>query len=117
VLASSNGRLNARLLVFSLDLGLSFAILVLYISFVEALVLVLVLITATIVAASREDLTEFRSDTTMIAVAVGFAIVVFLTAAYASPAFSTNLFYILVLANFGLLALYSILRVAHRSHR
>ncbi len=109
--------LNTRLVIFSLDLSLSFAILVLYISFVEAIVLVVLLITASIVAASKDDLTELRADKTFIIIIIAFAVTVFLSVAYFSPApFSGYLFYALIGLNFGLLLTYAALRIASSRH-
>jgi len=103
--------LNTRLVIFSLDLGLSFAILVLYISLVESTALVVLLITASIVAASKEDLTELRTDKAYIIIIIAFAVIVFLSAAFFSPVpFSGYLFYGLIALNFGLLLTYTAMR-------
>jgi L-lactate permease len=103
--------MNIRLLVFSLNLGLSFAILVLYIGYFEAIILVLLLVTASVVAASREDLTELKSDRNMIFIMIGFAVVVFFAAASFSSPYSLDVFYFLVGSNFALLAIYSLMRI------
>ncbi len=103
--------MNIRLLIFSLNLGLSFSILVLYIGYAEAIILVLLLVTASVVAATREDLTELKSDRNMILIMIGFAVAVFLSAAYFSSPYSYDLFYFLVGLNFALLAAYSVMRM------
>lgn len=110
--------LNTRLVIFSLDLGLSFAILVLYIPFVESIALVVLLVTASIVAASREDLDELRADKIYIIIIIAFAVIALLSVAFFSPApFSGYLFYGLIALNFGFLLTYVAMRLASSRHR
>lgn len=83
----------------------------LYVGSAEAIILVLLLVTASVVAASRRDLTELKSNKNMIAIMIGFAVIVFLTAAYFSLPNSYDLFYFLIGSNFALLGAYSVMRV------
>ena len=89
----SVNKMKPRLVVFSLNLGLSFAILVLYISSIEVISLVVVLITASIVAASKEDLTDLRADRNFFFIIILSAITSFLLAAYLSTPYNGILFY------------------------
>jgi dipeptide/tripeptide permease len=107
-------RTYLRLLVFVLDLGLSFAILVLYVAFEEALGLVVLLITASVFAASREDLTELKEKKSLIIVLLLFSAGVFFFAVYFFEPYSLALFYGLIIANFGLLLGYVALRLQQR---
>ena len=76
--------MSPRLLVLGLDLSMSFAILVLYVDYFEALVLVLFLITASIVAANKDDFTAMRTESTLLMGMVAFAVLVFVAGAYVS---------------------------------
>lgn len=95
-----------RVTIFALDMGLSFAVLILYIAFIEAIAIVVLIITASVVAASRDDLTELKSGKIYVAIMILFAILVFFSVAYFSAPFSQNLFYALITLNFGLLSAY-----------
>ncbi len=99
------------MIIFSLNLGLSFAILLLYVISFEAIGLVVLLITASIVAASREDLNELRTDRNLIMIIIGSVVVVFLSAAYFSTPYSLILFYELVTLNAALLIVYVAMRL------
>ena len=106
--------MSPRLLVLGLDLSMSFAILVLYVDYFEALVLVLFLITASIVAANKDDFTAMRTESTLLMGMVAFAVLVFVAGAYVSSIAGGFLFYELVSVNFGLLVMYVLLRFRTR---
>lgn len=61
-LSRPESRLKERLMLYSLSLGLSFGILVVFIGDLEALVIVLILVTAAVVAANTADLRELEKD-------------------------------------------------------
>jgi len=102
--------MNPRLILFSVSLGLSFAILVLYIASIDVISLVVVILTASIVAASKEDLSELRGDKNFVFIMILSAIVLFLLAAYLSTPSNDDLLYGLFVLNIGLLLAYSIMR-------
>jgi len=102
--------MNPRIVIFSLDLGLSFAILVLYISSIEVISLVVLIITASIVAASKEDLSDLRADRNFVFIMILSAITSFLLAAYLSTPYNGILFYGLFALNICLLSAYAIMR-------
>src|SRR5580704_15412983 len=102
--------MNPRLIVFSLNLGLSFAILVLYIASIEVISFVVLILTASIVAASREDLSGLRVDRNFVFIIVLSAIVSFLSAAYLSTPYNDILLYGLVTLNISLLFAYVLMR-------
>ncbi len=106
--------MSPRLLVLGLDLSMSFAILLLYASYFESLVLVLFMISASVVAANKDDFTEMRSERSLIIGMVVFAAFVFVAAAYASSFANGFLFYELIAINFGLLIMYVVLRFRTR---
>ena len=85
-------------MVFSLNLGISFAILVLYVSYLEALAIVFVLVTAAVVAASTTDLKELEKDKGLLGFAILCAIFVYGASYYITPFFA-YLFYSLVALN------------------
>lgn len=107
---------SPRLIIFALNLGLSFAILVLYVGAVEAIALVVVLLTASVVAASREDLTELKNDRRLLIAMIIFAVMVFISAAYFSSPYSPDLFYALIALNFALLGGYVVMRTLRRKY-
>ncbi|MGI0091222.1 MAG: hypothetical protein ACREBS_05895, partial [Nitrososphaerales archaeon] len=80
--------MNARLLVFSLNLGMSFAILVLYVSSILAITFVVLLITASVVASSTKDLSILREDKNLLLIMAMFAIFVFFSATFAATPYS-----------------------------
>jgi cobalamin synthase len=102
--------MNPRLIIFSVNLGLSFAILVLYIGSIDVISLVVVMLTASIVAASKEDLSELRTDKNFVYIMILSAIVSFLLAAYLSTPSDNILLYGLIILNIGLLLAYAIMR-------
>lgn len=106
--------LSPRLLVLGLDLSMSFAILLLYANYFESLVLVLFLITASIVAANKDDFTAMRTESNLLIGMVVFAAIVFFAAAYVSSFTNGFLFYELIAINFGLLIMYVLLRFRTR---
>lgn len=98
--------------MFSLSLGMSFGILVLYVSSLLAISLVVVLITASIVAASTNDLTTIRQEKTLPVTMFIVAALVFIFFSLFSSSFSVYLFYELTAINTVLLAVYALMRVA-----
>ncbi len=54
-------RLHDRLLVFSISLATSFAMLILFVGYLEGIVVSIFFLTASVVAASRADLKELSS--------------------------------------------------------
>jgi hypothetical protein len=106
----SENKMKPRLVIFSLDLGLSFAILVLYISSIEVISLVVLLITASVVAASKEDLTDLRANRNFVFIIILSAIASFLLAAYFSTPYNGILFYGLFALNICLLSAYAVMR-------
>jgi len=109
--------MNPRLVAFSLNLGMSFAILVLYVSSIVALSIVVLLITGSIVAASTGDLTILRQERTLPAIMVIFAVIVFISVSYLSSPTDVALFYELILINFGFLVAYIFLRLSARKSK
>jgi hypothetical protein len=93
-------------------LGLSFAILVLYIGYLQSIALAVLLLTASVVVASRDDLTELRSDKAFVVIIIAFAAVIFLSVALFLPPFNIEAFYALIGVNFALLLTYLALRIA-----
>ena len=109
--------LNSRLFVFSLSLGMSFGILVLYVSSLIALSLVVVLITASIVAASTNDLTAVRQEKILPIIMFIVAALDFAFFYLFSSSFSLYLFYELMAINTVLLVIYALMRVGGRRPR
>lgn len=93
---------------------MSFAILLLYAAYLESIVLVLFIITASVVAANRDDFTAMRTETNLIIGMIVFAVFVFVAGAYASSFTDGFLFYELIAINFGLLIMYVVLRFSTR---
>jgi hypothetical protein len=108
--------MNARLLAFSLNLGMSFAILLLYVSSEVALALVVLLITGSIVASDTKDLTRLRKEKISPIIIVGFTIFVVIGVSYLTTPNDVSLFYELILINFGFLVAYISLRLATRQN-
>jgi heme A synthase len=103
---------NSRLIALSLTLGMSFGILVAYISSLTAIVLVVVVITASIVASTTADLTKLKEEKILPALMVIFAIVVAASALLMPAPYNYYLFYELLAVNFGLLIAYVAMRLA-----
>jgi hypothetical protein len=103
-----------RLIVLCLVFALGFAILVLYIGSLEAILFAVLVITAMVVAATRDDLTVLRADRNLVLFMVAVAVAVTaLSASFVSP-YSGVLFYTLVGASFALLSAYIAMRRSQR---
>jgi hypothetical protein len=89
---------------------------VLYIGYLQSIALVVLLLTASVVVASRDDLTELRNDKAFVIIIVAFAAIVFLSAALFLPPFNVEAFYALIGVNFALLLSYLALRIASSRH-
>lgn len=109
--------LNTRVLVFSVSLGMSFGILVLFVSSLAAISLVVVLITATIVAASTADLTTVKQERNLPLIMVTTAAIVFVGVSLYSRSFGQYVFYELFGVNLVILLGYIALRIAARVNR
>ena len=107
--------MNARVLVFSVSLGLSFGILVLFVSSLQAISLVVVLITATIVASSTTDLTTVKQERNLPLIMVTTAVIVFVGSTVFSDSLGAYIFYELLILNFGILFVYVVMRFADRA--
>gem|GEM_PF-1995304 len=111
-------RIHQRVAVFCVSLSLSFATLILFIASVEALVLMVLLISASVVLASKEDLDELRSDKNLIIFMVLLvATIIGGSTALSPPSDGTELFYVLASLNVVFLGIYVTLRRFARLYR
>jgi amino acid transporter len=102
--------MNLRVTILSLDLGMSFSILALYVSSVTVIFLVVLLITASVVAAKTDDLTAMRQGKTMLLLMIVFAIFVYAIATSVFSLVGTSIFYGLMFINVGFLLAYIVMR-------
>ena len=109
--------MNARVFTFSVSLGLSFGILLLFLSSLEAIALVVVLITASIVAASTTDLTTIKEERNLPLIMVTTAVVTFVSVSVDTKAFGSYVFFELFVLNFLILFVYIAMRFASRRTR
>ena len=106
--------MNARVFTFSVSLGMSFGILVLFISSLQAISLVVVLITASVVFSSTNDLTDIRKERNLPLIMVTTAAIVFVAVSLLANSLGVYVFYELLVLNFGILFVYIAMRVANR---
>jgi hypothetical protein len=105
--------LKQRLLLYAFNLGLSFAILVLFINNLDALAVVIVLVTVAVIVASASDLKELEKDKGLLGFAILCAIFVFGVSYYIYQ-FFVFLFYGLVLIDVATLAGYVVMKRSAR---
>lgn len=107
--------MNARVFTFSVSLGMSFGILVLFLSSVEAIALVVVLITASIVVSSTTDLTTIKEERNLPLIMVTVAVMTFVGVSIESSAFGDYAFFELFVVNIVILLVYIAMRFAART--
>ena len=111
---TQDSQMKRRLLLYSLSLGLSFGILIPFVSSTEALGFVLVLVTAAIVVASSGDLRALEHDKQLLLfiLAVTAAVIAF---CFSVPyEYDGYLFYGLIGLNVVVLAGYIVMRFSPR---
>ena len=106
--------MNSRVLVFSVSLGMSFGILVLFVSSLQAISLVVVLITATIVAANTTDLTAIKEERNLPLIMVTVAAITFVGFTVMPNILGSYIFYELFAINVVILFVYIAMRFASR---
>lgn len=107
--------LNARVFTFSVSLGMSFGILVLFLSSLEAISLVVVLITASIVVSSTDDLTTIKEERNLPLIMVTAAVMTFVGVSVESKIFGDYAFFELFALNLFILLVYIAMRFATRT--
>ena len=107
--------LNARVFTFSISLGMSFGILVLFLSSVEAIALVVVLITASIVVSSTTDLTTIKEERNLPLIMVTAAVMTFVGVSLEYNVFGDYAFFELFAINMLILLVYIAMRLASRT--
>ena len=96
-------------MVFSASLGLSFGILVLFVNSIEALAIVFVIVTASVVAANTSDLKELEKDRGLLVFIVLCTFFTIGIAYYISQVFS-DIFVPLVILDIAVLTGYLVMR-------
>ncbi len=96
-------------MVYALNLGISFGILVLFVNNLEALAIVFVLVTASVVVASTTDLKELEKDKGLLGFVILCTLFVIGASYYASFIFGA-IFIVLVALNIATLVGYIIMK-------
>ena len=101
--------MKERLRVYAVSLGISFGIMGAYVNSLEALAIVFVLVTASVVAASIPDLKELERDKGLLGFAILCAIFTFGIAFYTFQIFA-DVFVVLVTINVATLVGYVVMK-------
>ncbi len=96
-------------MMYALSLGISFGILAAFVNSLEALAIVFVLVTATVIAASTTDLKELEKDKGLLGFVILCAIFTFGVAFYIFQIYA-DIFVILVSVNVATLAGYVVMK-------
>jgi hypothetical protein len=98
-------------LVLAISFGISLGILVVFVNDIVGIAVAVFLVTANVVVASREDLTRFGEERTLIVWTVVAAGVVTIGSYYLGPSSSYPIFESLIIVNFFVLFVYIVMRI------
>jgi hypothetical protein len=107
--------LHQRVFVFSLSLATSFAILILFINYLEGIIVSIFFLTAAVVAASRADLKELSSAKWTFVVLISLIAALIVGVSLSLTQFSTTIFIPLAILNSGLLIAYFLMKRAAKT--